>query len=376
MMNNIQKTNPIVLSNLLQNDYFSSLLKEARRISLLNDAEAEKIQIQMLLLLAGQTKRFTQGDSSSLRTENAESILQSIAYSIGMLLKTASGPEAAIAILKEDTLEELYLRGKALVKKQLGLAKMLFMEVKASQIITPNFAYNDTIKSGIPSFFSKYDLEFGAHETLAMIDYPISGQPILTDGIEYILEYLKRLLDENRFCRQFTREQIHSVMLEYDYGYTDLLINICEQVKKRLLPDGTLPEILIQELNKPTAIFEDGQSMEDEAFRIFTDELKECRFASDKVKMIHAKIHSFSDLLDVLGAGCLFDEEFEAVFASLAENEHALLLQEAAAADEDGLTEYEKEWKIEFLRFFEGLPPETIKKIRWLSRELADRMPI
>lgn len=48
--------------------------------------------------------------------------------------------------------------------------------------------------------------------TPGMIDYPISGNEIKTEGVEYILTYLERLLYENRYCNGFSKEEIHTVL--------------------------------------------------------------------------------------------------------------------------------------------------------------------
>ena len=257
-----------------------------------------------------------------------------------------------------------------MIKKKFRVAKLVFMECKASGIKTPNLAYNDTLETGILSFFGAYDIEFGAHETPAMIDYPIWGEPIQTEGIEYILEYTKRLLLENQYCSRFSVRQIHAAMLKYDFGYADLLVNIYGQVLKCLSTDGTLPEEPLEKSVQP-AQFDDGIRMEDEELRLLLEELGNLRLASDKVKMIRQKVRSFSDLLDILSSGCLFGAEFDAVFESLDEPFLALLLRETADREDLHATEYEKEWQDNFARFFQTLEPARRTGIIHLSKEIT-----
>ena len=368
-MHNLQKLHLINPSDLDQRYYLQSLLQEGLRAKLLDPKSLEKIRMQMLEILAIETGLFTHGESSSVRIETAEDIFQSIAYTVGVFLKTMD-PEDVIGLLQNKTLEDIFSKGRALLKKQFRVAKLIFLECKASSIKTPNLAYNDTLETGILSFFDAYDMEFGAHETPAMIDYPIWGEPIQTEGIEFILEYAKRLHFENRYCGRFSAAQVHAAMLKYDFGYADLLVNIYGQVLKCLSPDGTLTEEPMEEL-AALAQFDDGVRMEDEEMRLFAEELVNCRFASDKVTMIRQKVRSFFDLLDILSSGCLFDVEFDAVFESLDDPFLALLMRETADREDLHATEYEQEWQDNFARFFQTLEPARKAAIIHLSKQIT-----
>lgn len=368
-MHNLQKPQLIDPSSLDQQYYLQSLLQEGMRAKFLSQTGLEKIQMQMLEILAFETGRYTHGESSSVRIETAEELFKSIAYTLGVFLKTMN-PEDAVGLLQDKTLNELLSSGRGLIKKKFRVAKLVFMECKASGIKTPNLAYNDTLETGILSFFGAYDIEFGAHETPAMIDYPIWGEPIQTEGIEYILEYTKRLLLENQYCSMFSARQIHAAMLKYDFGYADLLVNIYGQVLKCLSTDGTLPEEPLEKAGQP-AQFDDGIRMEDEELRSLLEELGNLRLASDKVKMIRQKVRSFFDLLDILSSGCLFGAEFDAVFESIDEPFLALLLRETADREDLHATEYEKEWQDNFARFFQTLEPARRTGIIYLSKEIT-----
>ncbi|MBU3183058.1 DUF6179 domain-containing protein [Clostridium psychrophilum] len=85
-MNSIEKQYLIKKEKLNQKCYLQSILEEAYRLKLLTDSELENIQMQSIQLLAKQTERYTSGDSSSVKVETAESILQSIFYGIGVYL--------------------------------------------------------------------------------------------------------------------------------------------------------------------------------------------------------------------------------------------------------------------------------------------------
>jgi hypothetical protein len=225
-MNSIEKQYLIKKEKLNQECYLQSILREAYDLKLLTDSELEHIQMQCLQLLAKQTERYTSGDSSSVKVETAESILQSIFYSIGMYLKSFQDTDKSLEVLKQIPIIELYQNGKRLIEASFSSTKEILYEVQNNIIITDNIAYNDTIKKGIQIFFSSYDVEFAAQDTTGSIDYPLSNDKMELVGIEYINSYVKKLSFENKFCKNFTDSDIHCLLLGYDQHYKDLLINI------------------------------------------------------------------------------------------------------------------------------------------------------
>jgi hypothetical protein len=372
-MNSIEKASRIDRHRLSEGGYFESLVQEALQAGILENTDLEKLQTRVIELLAGQTRRFTSGESSSIRTERAQTILESIYYTLGIRLKAASDPDQAAGLLLETPLDVLFAEGQTRLKQRIEDAELLYAKVRSSRIKTPNYAYNATIDTGIASFFRAYDPEFSAAETPALIDYPISGTPIETTGIEFVMTYMERLLYENRFCGGFSSGQIHAVMTDYHRGYPDLLINIYDQVAARVLDDGSLPDIPIRETPQPTIRFEDSTAMEDDSFREVTEKIRDCRTGSEKLDLIREKIRSFTDLRDVLRSECLFDDEFRLLFRMLGDMEIALLLRETQAQRKDEdlyLTENEKEWQNEFRKFFDQNGPAYQKKIRELSRKI------
>jgi len=71
--------------------------------------------------------------------------------------------------------------------------------------------------------------------------------------------------------------------------------------------------------------FQDCPKMSDPHFRALTNELHLCATARDKAGIIAQDIHSFTDLTDVLGASCIWTNEFAAIFNTLSDSILALL---------------------------------------------------
>ncbi len=372
-MNSIEKSSRMERDKLSQKNYFESLIQEALYTGLLANEAIASLQTQIIGILTEQTKAFTCGESSSVRVETAQTILESIYYTIGLHLKSFSDPDKAVFELANKPLEGLFLEGQRELKEKIDEAKKLYAKVRASRIETLNYAYNATIDQGLKCFFTDYDWEFSAAETPGMIDYPISGNEIQTEGVEYILTYLERLLYENRYCKGFSKEEIHTVLLDFHSGYPDLLINIYETLSARVLADGSLPDIKLKEEVLPTIHFEDGQAMDDKAFRSLTEEIRDCRKTTDKLKLISDKIKSFTDLRDLLRSECLYGDEFSELFLLLGDMETALLYQETKDQNEDAdvyLTENEKEWQSAYNVFLGELEPEYRQKIVTLSEKI------
>lgn len=247
-MNNLSKKSLIKIENLDEQYYFQSILQEAYKMKQITDSELENIQLQIIQLIAKRTERYTSGASSSVKIETAQNIMESIFYNISIYLKTFSDVDIAITILKETPLLELYKNGDMLIKKKIKCTKKLLDLVKKNIVHTNNYAYNETIKTGIDFFFPSYDIEFSSHETPCIIDYPLSIDKMNLTGIEYIYDYLKKLFLENQFCGKFSFENINCVLKNYYRNYQELLINIFKCVLTNAL-GCTLLNKNIYELN-------------------------------------------------------------------------------------------------------------------------------
>ena len=151
-MNKLETQALMKRENLKADTYFLSLLQEAYRVSLLSEPELNRIQAEALSLLAGQVDTFTGGTSSSIKVETAENILESAFFTIGFYLKSLSDLNLALKILKENPLLQLYKTGRKLVEIQFYKAKQLFTTVQGNCLVINNYAYNATIKEGIPLF--------------------------------------------------------------------------------------------------------------------------------------------------------------------------------------------------------------------------------
>lgn len=117
--------------------------------------------------------------------------------------------------------------------------------------------------------------------------------------------------------------------------------------------------------NIQTLQFEDGLKMDDELFRKIADEIRECRFVSDKTALIQKNIHSIIDLIDIFEGTCIFDEEFYYVFSTLGDMELSLLLK-TITINKEADTEYEEEWQNKLIRYVDEINLNRGKQIKLL----------
>ncbi len=229
-MVNILRKHAVLNMSLPESAVLQSLLEQAFQHGLLTDVELQHMQTQIVKLLTKQLKRFTHGDSCSVKSETAQSIMLSILYTIGIYLKSLSNPSLCLDCLKQDQINDLFQEGRNIINLRISEAKTLLSVINHDGLTFANQAYSDTLENGIPAFFTAYDPEFAAHETPGSIDYPLSNDQMDSTGIVYIHHYLQQLYREDTFCLNFPGEDIQCLLRGYHDHSEDLLLNIFELV--------------------------------------------------------------------------------------------------------------------------------------------------
>jgi len=119
--------------------------------------------------------------------------------------------------------------------------------------------------------------------------------------------------------------------------------------------------------------YKDRKSIKNNLFRYVTEEIRTCNTVEDKIKIIKEDIHSLRDLIDVLGADCIFEHEFYKVFNSLEDIEIALLIKYLPSnkdLDSDYGTESEKEWHEKLKEYLDYIDDYRKKNIMSLSNKI------
>lgn len=269
-MNQIQKQSISLANNLNFNIYFQALLIEAQEKKIVSDAELERIQLELVELLANQVERFNNGESSSIRVDKAQGILQSVCYNISAYLKSLPEDNSRIEMLRKENLKVLFRRGieeiDALVKEE----KALLDKIQQESLILDNIAYKDTIFNGLKDFFHDYEIEYSAQEDCGSIDYPLYMELTDLSGAEYMELYLKRLSVENDFCRLFSKEKVELLLRSYSKDWRDILVNIYELV----LTNALGCELLEKEVRELNITEDDRNQLQKKLYGLDSNALK------------------------------------------------------------------------------------------------------
>ncbi|WP_123053731.1 DUF6179 domain-containing protein [Clostridium sp. JN-1] len=231
MENTIEKYDCSAENKFSEESFLKDILVTCYEKRLLDDNTLARIYYERMELLRVKLKYYTKGESSSVMTEVAESILQCIDYTIGIYLKSFDNIELIIEELKHTSLSHMLKMGRDLIKDKKLECKKLFKELKTNKLKVDNYSYNDTIDDGFSLFFKEYDDFFAAHETPGCsIDYQLYIDTMNFIGIDYVYNYLYGLSLENEFCNKFDISEINKLLNGYDKKCELLLINIFELV--------------------------------------------------------------------------------------------------------------------------------------------------
>ena len=181
-------------------------------------------------LLSAQCKSFTGGQSSSLSVETVEALLSSICFSLSCFANKY-GQNALLEIPPEKALEG----ARDILKKRIQLCKTLYLTLLRLPFQPDNVSYRDTV-NGMENFFKKYDYYFFADQIPCDIDYQLC-LPVSENlwGVEYLTEYIKRLICEGRFCGAFQRYEITALLANFGSRNDELLINVFTPVLSNAL---------------------------------------------------------------------------------------------------------------------------------------------
>ena len=181
-------------------------------------------------LLSAQCKSFTGGQSSSLSVETVEALLSSICFSLSCFANKY-GQNALLKIPLEKALEG----ARDILKKRIQLCKTLYLTLLRLPFQPDNVSYRDTV-NGMENFFKKYDYYFFADQIPCDIDYQLC-LPVSENlwGVEFLTEYIKRLICEGRFCGAFQRYEITALLANFGSRNDELLINVFTPVLSNAL---------------------------------------------------------------------------------------------------------------------------------------------
>lgn len=230
--NNLTNIN-INENNLIKNQYAISLLKECMDCKVINEREVYNIQQEISLILIDLIKKYTNGQSTSVKTEVAEKLLLSIWYVIDAYVNKLENIEKRVVELTAKNIKNIYLEGIKILECDLLELEKFYELMKSRKLDTNSIAYNDTLME-FSGFFKNYNIKFEAYDIPVSIDYPLALDDMDIQGIYYVKNYIESIDIENRFCNLFRKKDREKLF--YDYGITYkidcdvILINLFELI--------------------------------------------------------------------------------------------------------------------------------------------------
>jgi hypothetical protein len=183
-------------------------------------------QARFARLLERRTAIYTMGDSSSVPKHVAVDLLRSVCFVLGI---DPDDPTVPPELLSVD-LDAEFRSKLAEIERKVELTGRLWRDACAGMPKIPNIALQDTLAS-IGDFPRRYDHRSMAHEIPCTIDYPLC-HPVAESlvGVDYINEYLRRLILEGDFLRRFELGSCVRILASTCPDYRGLLINLYEPI--------------------------------------------------------------------------------------------------------------------------------------------------
>nr|MDD6336499.1 DUF6179 domain-containing protein [bacterium] len=201
-----------------------SLLPDADTLS---PEELAALEGRLWQLLAKASRLYTQGDSSSIRLEMAQELFTSICFVLSAYLRKNGLCLRDWLHMQEDAaLEE----GTRLVEQKVKNSKRLYQAVCLGLPGLASSYLADTMRE-IGLFFTQYNPSLFAHQIPCMITYPLEqAVPENTLGIDYIAEYLRRIMIENHVICRFPLDAATRLLDIAAPGYGDLPLNLYQPI--------------------------------------------------------------------------------------------------------------------------------------------------
>ncbi len=199
-------------------------------------------QKELYRLLEKLLRSYTSGAAKSESIETAQQLLFSIEYCMNSYYKGLDNGEPYGLMHnkkpssdRKEHISDIYEKGVVAVKGCVQKSKELWIKVQKTMADVDNEIYQKTIMNEISDFFEKYDPRFGAQLMPVAVRYPLALKIEGLSGIEYIYEYLYRLLLENEFVIKFDGTLVNCLINGYHKETRADDVNLFELVLQNVL---------------------------------------------------------------------------------------------------------------------------------------------
>lgn len=174
---------------------------------------------QLYALLAQQVAAYQKQyriSSTSIPTETARALLDSITYTLRFAQDPHAAPEAQL------------VQGQTALNAYLEEAKHLWHLVGGTAPEFQNDAYQDTLIL-LRRYLDHYDPLLFAHQSPALLDYPLLNPQPEDQGITGVLGYLTALWLENQILDALPQGSVLALLKSRSSEFYRIPANLCEQ---------------------------------------------------------------------------------------------------------------------------------------------------
>ncbi len=181
--------------NISRSDYINTLIPEALRVGLVNDGDVDRIRNDLMTALAEVIGYYTKQESSSVKSDTATELSESMVYNIDTYLLSLGDDKAALSELLDRRMIELYGKGYIINSKFYEKAKILYGKARYSRLKNGSEEYNKTLDKYFRYYLTNYSPKFSAHNKiyLSLREYDLNGVYHINEAVDV----LNRILEIN-----------------------------------------------------------------------------------------------------------------------------------------------------------------------------------
>ena len=233
-MTEIVNTGALFHDNIDSEHYLASLLKLAIDRDIITDTEFKRIKSSLNSEIARVIVRLSKGKSSSIRSEVASTIAESVAYTVSMALKKEETPYLALRRLTDDNILNIFLDGTKAINAKLKYVKHVGALISSVNIKINNDAFNGVLNN-FQSFIKSYNPDYTAHlSVIGEEDYPTAVKIENLVGVEFAAKYFEAFYYESKFLSAIGQNTIDSLLREKPF-YSSSIFNIFDFIFSLLL---------------------------------------------------------------------------------------------------------------------------------------------
>lgn len=181
--------------NIDRENYTNTLAVEAVRVGLMSESDLDRIRHDLMIALAEVIGYYTKNESSSIKSETANELTNSMLYNIDTYLLSFGDDKKALETLLDRRMSELYGKGYLINSKYYEEAKILFGKARVSRLNNGSEEYNKTLDKYFRYYLTNYSPKFSAHDKiyLSLREYGLSGAYHIGEAVAV----LKKIIEIN-----------------------------------------------------------------------------------------------------------------------------------------------------------------------------------